>query len=96
MVYVDDARNPFGRMLMAHMIADTTDELLAMADQIGVARRHIQHAGTAREHFDICRSKRGAAVEAGAIPVTPRELVAKIQKRRKDHLCPRTPTTSPT
>lgn len=41
-VYVDNMRAPFGRMLMCHMSADTSEELLAMADRIGVARKWIQ------------------------------------------------------
>jgi len=53
-VYVDNARKPFRRMLMCHMIADTTEELLEMVDRIGVDQKHIQFAGLAKEHFDIC------------------------------------------
>src|SRR4051812_37876272 len=68
-VYVDDMRAPFGRMVMCHMVADSTAELLTMADRIGVARRWLQHAGTPKEHFDIALSKRAAAVRAGAIEV---------------------------
>lgn len=41
-VYVDDVRHPFRRMVMSHMWADSLDELLAMADRIGVARRWLQ------------------------------------------------------
>ena len=73
-VYVDDMEAPFGRMVMCHMAADSTEELLAMADRIGVARKWIQHPGTDREHFDICLSRRALAVAAGAIETTAREL----------------------
>lgn len=77
MVYVDDMykseMGQFGRMKMSHMIADTTAELLEMADKIGVARRWIQHPGTAREHFDICLAKRKLAVVAGAKEIPWRE-----------------------
>ncbi len=53
-VYVDDMRAPYGRMVMCHMLADTDDELHAMADHIGVARRWHQKAGTPHSHYDIC------------------------------------------
>jgi hypothetical protein len=59
------------------MTADTTAELLEMADRIGVARRWLQHPGTWKEHFDICLSKRAAAVVAGAIETTMRAEAAK-------------------
>lgn len=72
MVYVDPPVHPFGRMMMCHMMADTTEELLAMADTIGVQRKWIQDAGTAREHFDIAKSKRASAIKAGAVEVNSR------------------------
>ena len=68
---------------MCHMIADSTEELLAMADKIGVQRKWIQKAGTAEEHFDICRSKRLWAVWLGAHAITSRELVGKIRERHE-------------
>lgn len=82
-VYVDDMRAPLGRMVMCHMIADSTDELLAMADRIGVDRRWLQHAGTAREHFDISLSKRMLAVRHGASEITTREVV-RLMRRSKE------------
>ena len=81
-VYVDDMQAGFGRMVMCHMIADTSDELLAMVDRIGVARKWIQNGGTYREHFDICKSKRAIAVESGAVELTQRELVLRMRKNR--------------
>jgi hypothetical protein len=83
-VYVDDMRAPFGRMIMCHMVADSTEELLAMADSIGVARKWIQHAGTWKEHFDISLTKRTLAVRHGAIEATQREIARKEIQRRKD------------
>jgi hypothetical protein len=68
-------------MKMCHMMADTTGELLAMADRIGVARKWLQRAGEKFEHFDICKSKRALAIEAGAIVVSSRELVLAARRR---------------
>lgn len=76
-VYVDDMRAPFGRLIMCHMAADSTEELLAMADTIGVARKWIQYPGTTKEHFDVCLGKRALAVKAGAIEVSARELCSR-------------------
>lgn len=81
-VYVDDMRAPLGRMVMCHMIADTTGELLAMADRIGLNRLWLQKAGTPHEHFDISLAKRRAAVAAGAREVTMDELGAILLARR--------------
>ena len=82
MVYVDDMARPYGRMVMCHMAADTSAELVAMAERIGVNRRWIQKRGSVWEHFDICKTKRALAVKAGAIEVTRREMVRMVWKRR--------------
>lgn len=81
-VYVDDMRAPYGRMVMCHMIADTDDELHAMAAAIGVARRWHQKPGTARSHYDIALSKREAAVMRGAVEITWRQAGAMTARRR--------------
>jgi len=73
-VYIDNFNAPYGRMKMCHMIADTTDELLQMADRIGVARKWLQDPGQYTEHFDICLSKKALAVQYGAKEITAREL----------------------
>jgi len=81
-VYVDDARIPYRGMLMSHLVADTTEELFAMVDAIGVRRVWIQHPGTPTEHFDIADSKRELAIKKGARPVSTREMVEIIRGRR--------------
>ena len=81
-VYVDSMRAKFGRMVMCHMLADSTEELLAMADLIGVQRRWLQDAGEVTEHFDIALSKRGLALKRGAIEVGPHEIAALLRKRK--------------
>ena len=64
-VYVDNMRASYGRMIMCHMLADSEDELHAMADTIGVDRKWYQDW-----HYDVCLSKRALAVAAGAIEIT--------------------------
>lgn len=80
-VYVDNPRHALGRMRMCHMIADSHEELGEMARRIGVAVCHIQDIGTAKEHFDVCLSKRRLAITFGAIPCTTRDLVRKIVEK---------------
>ncbi len=82
-VYVDDMRAPFGRMIMCHMIADTDEELHAMAARIAVARRWWQSpAKTSGSHYDICLSKRAAAVSYGAQEITRKQAAAMNARRR--------------
>jgi hypothetical protein len=81
-VYVDNMRAKVRGMVMCHMLADSSDELLAMADRIGVDRKHLQDAGTYREHFDICLTKRSAAVAAGALEVSMPTMGRIIRDRR--------------
>lgn len=84
-VYIDNfyitGGGNYGRMKMSHMIADTTEELLAMADKIGVARKWIQYPGTPSEHFDIAKGKRDVAIALGAKAVNFRELSEIMRKR---------------
>ena len=82
-VYVDDMRAPFGRMVMCHMIADTDDELHAMAARIGVARRWWQSPHkTSGSHYDIALSRRALAVEFGAKEITLRQCAAMNMRRK--------------
>ena len=86
-VYVDNMHESrlgqLGRMKMSHMIADTTEELLAMADRIGVQRKWLQYPGSHKEHFDIALSKRALAVAAGAIEIDMEQTSAMCRRRRE-------------
>lgn len=77
-VYVDDVRHAFGRMVMCHMWAsriddagryvEALDELLAMADAIGLARRWLQQPPKASwVHFDVSLGLKAMAIERGAL-----------------------------
>jgi hypothetical protein len=74
-VYVDDmmmrADVPNGarvvRGVWCHMFADTREELDEMAVRIGMRRSWIQKPGTPREHYDVTKTRREAAIKAGAV-----------------------------
>lgn len=82
-VYVDRAIWNYGRMTMCHMIADSPEELHAMADCIGVARRWFQQPPKASFwHYDIAKSKRALAVAAGAIECDRNAFVEALRRIR--------------
>lgn len=66
---------------MCHMMADTDEELHDMADRIGVARRWFQRVPSGN-HYDITKTKRTAAVAAGAVEITTREMAAFAWHKR--------------
>lgn len=80
--YVDNMKANFGRMKMCHLTADSEQELLDMADRIGVSRRWHQYPGTHRSHFDISLSKRAEAVRHGAIEISWRQTGVMAMRRR--------------
>lgn len=82
-VYVDRCAIGYGRMLMCHMIADTFDELHAMAYRIGVPRRWFQKSPPASfPHYDIAQTKRALAIAAGAIDCDRNDFVGHMRRLR--------------
>lgn len=73
-VYVDSAKNSFGRMLMCHMVSDDLIELHAFAKRLGLRREWFQDQGRF-PHYDISQTKRRLAINLGAIEITYRQLV---------------------
>lgn len=81
MVYIDNMNAPLGRMIMCHMIADSKEELLEMADKIGLNRKWIQKEDTHKEHFDISLTFKEKAIVLGAKEISWRELGLKVKNR---------------
>ena len=83
-VYVDRVELGYGRLVMCHMIGDSPEELHAMADRIGVARRWFQVPPKASFwHYDVAKSKRALALDAGAIDCDRNTFVAHLRRIRE-------------
>lgn len=82
-VYVDSANIPFRNTLMCHMVADSEEELHAMATSLGMERRWHQKPGTHHSHYDIPIAKKAAALRLGAIEVSRRQLALFLRQRRR-------------
>lgn len=85
-VYVDElVRRPTKiRCFQAgscHILADTLDELHAMAAKVGLKRSWFQDHPP-HPHYDLTASKRAAALEAGAVFKPAREQARQRLARR--------------
>ena len=83
--YVDSVRSYPGAGLrfteFCHLLADTRDELHAMADALGIPRRFFQEHPW-RWHHDLPAHLRPLAVELGAREVSMHEVGALLRRRR--------------
>jgi hypothetical protein len=63
-----------------HLVSDGSfEELHAFADGLGIPRRFFQG-----DHYDLPEHLRARALELGALPVTTRELLARMAGPRGD------------
>lgn len=81
-VYVDTMRVLFRGKIMSHLLADTHEELLAMARTLGLQDAWLQHPGTHREHYDVSQSKRALAIQHGAQEITWKEAGRLMGRKR--------------
>lgn len=79
-VYVDCYRASYRGMKMSHMIADTADELHAIAAAIGLQRRWFQGAASF-PHYDVCEAKLKLAIENGAVDMADRDAFVGAMRR---------------
>ena len=80
-VYIDQAEfyKPNGRVGYAHMTADSLEELHEFAREVDIKHCWF-HRGSKYPHYDVSSQKRDAAVAAGAVVISSKELaqVAKL------------------
>jgi hypothetical protein len=79
-VYVDDMRARHGQHILCHMIADSEEELHAMAERIGMERRRYQG-----DHYDIPLAQKDLALAAGAREIRQRQLACMVWLKRHGH-----------
>lgn len=65
---------PSGKKRYCHLTADSLPELHAFAAAMGLGK-HFFHTGARHIHYDVPEDKRPAALQAGAVEVTSREMV---------------------
>lgn len=85
-VYVDDAVHLWRERRWAHLMADTLDELHAMAQRLGIPRRAFQNK-TSGAHYDVTADLREQAIRLGAVPISrhvDRVLVRAVIARAKE------------
>lgn len=86
-VYVDtmktpykQPRYPFRKLVLSHMIADTEQELYAMAEKIDLNWNHVHRGSTL--HFDVSQSKKKLAIQHGAVELNRRDFIKKVRELR--------------
>jgi len=74
LILIDPPNAPGRGRLWSHVASDTSyDELHAFARELGVPER-----GFDRDHYDVPSEWYDKVVEAGATPVSSRELVTRL------------------
>lgn len=88
-VYVDNMKAPHPGIPKCYMIADTEEELEAMAVAIGAKVAWWQDKGTKRSRFEISKGKRAKALNNGAVKISDRQLscMAFLRDTPDDRLC---------
>lgn len=86
-VYVDPLKDWGWRLgPSCHMIADTDEELHAMADAVGMKRSWAQEMGNPNRymrHYDLVASRRKRAVALGAVEISHRQWAEMMVSERR-------------
>jgi len=90
-VYVDDAVTWWRGQRWAHLMADTLEELHAMAAQLGLPRRAFQDRPSGA-HYDVTVEMRERALQLGVIAISrhaDRERMRAIIRNARAQATPR-------
>ena len=75
MILIDEAVWPAHDTLWGHLVSDTSlEELHAFAREAGIPER-----GFDNDHYDYPLRRRDELIAQGAVPVTGRELLRRLQ-----------------
>ncbi|MEO6534061.1 MAG: DUF4031 domain-containing protein [Pseudolysinimonas sp.] len=75
-VLIDEAIWPAHGTVWAHLVSDSSlDELHSFARRAGMPERGFDH-----DHYDVPLERRDAVIELGAVPVSGRELLRRLQQ----------------
>ena len=91
-VYIDAPTWPGHGRLWSHLISDLSyEELHGFAAGLGIPQRAFE-----RDHYDVVAERYEAAVSAGAVPVSSRQIVALLygaglRRRKISRLSPEAP-----
>ena len=89
-VYVDDAVTLWRGQRWAHLMADTLEELHAMAANLGMPRRAFQDKPSGA-HYDVTVEMREHALRLGTVAISrhvDRELVRSVIRNAKAQATP--------
>jgi hypothetical protein len=75
-------RVPYRHKVWCHLVADSDDELLACAAELGLSEAWLQGTRGWDSHFDLPAPLRPAAVALGAVPVDFRFMGRRTRARR--------------
>jgi hypothetical protein len=90
-VYVDDAVTWWRGQRWAHLMADTLEELHAMAAQLGMPRRAFQDKPSGA-HYDVTIELREQALQLGATAISrhaDRERMRAVIRNARAQATPR-------
>lgn len=93
-VYVDDAVTLWRGLRWAHLMADSLDELHALAAELGLPRRAFQDKASGA-HYDVTAAMREHAIELGAVPISRHRDRDKVRAVIRNARAQATVTRSP-